>query len=218
MNYSVKKFQENLTTLMSMHKISRHKLHRNTNVPISTIQRLCIEDNPNPTISTLKPIADFFAISVNQLIGDLPLPNERIIYSQFKKQETWQHIPIITWQQAISWASGKIDLIDSPLVSTDITLGEHPFALEISNNDWIGFRKGTVLIIDPNTKPLDRGFVIAYKKGLDSATLKKHLIYDGEVYLEPLNKIFKTVELSNDFIILGSVVQLKLDFNSKNCV
>ena len=217
MSFNVEIFQENLIKLMALTKISRHELHRQTGVPTSTIQRMCVEEKPNPTISTLKPIAKFFNITLNQLIGDSPLPNDARIGMTFQKQETWHNIPVITWQEAIKWPNGDIDILSKPIVSTDINTNENMFALEIPNNDWVGFRKGTILIVDPKSSPLDRGFVIAYKKGLDKATIKKHLIYDGEVYLEPLNKIFKTVELSNDFLIIGTVVQLKLDFNENNC-
>ncbi|OGT22140.1 MAG: hypothetical protein A3C55_02050 [Gammaproteobacteria bacterium RIFCSPHIGHO2_02_FULL_42_13] len=218
MEFKVKKFQENLIKLMSIHNISGHELHRNTGIPTSTIQRLCTEKRPNPTISTLKPIADFFSISLNQLIGDTPLPNEYTIGISFQKHETWKNILIITWEEALNWLSGNINITNKPVVSTDIDVGKNVFALEIPNNDWVGFRKGSILIVDPDVAPMDRGFVISTKKGLDSTTMKKYLIYDGEVYLEPLNKIFKTVDLSNDFIILGTVIQLKLDFNKENCI
>lgn len=217
MLFNPKKFQENLNKLMSMAKISRHELCRNTGVPISTIQRLCVEKKSNPTISTLKPIAGFFSITVNQLIGDSPLPNEHSIGLRFQKQELWTNVPIISWHEAINWPPQDIELTNYPVVSTDIDVSKKGFALEILNNDWVGFRKGSILIIDPDIQPFDRSFVIVHKKGLESATMKKYLIYDGEAYLEPLNKIFKTVELSNEFIIFGTVIQLRLDFNLKNC-
>lgn len=53
-------------------------LSKHTGVPYTTIARLRNSPNSNPTSSTLRPIAQFFDITIDQLLGDHPLPSDRL--------------------------------------------------------------------------------------------------------------------------------------------
>lgn len=213
MNFNNKKFQENLKYLMSTDKISTYELQRKTNIPAATIQRLYSAKKINPTISTLKPIADFFSLTLNQLIGDDPLPNEKILSKTLNKRDSWMNIPIISWQQAITWKDDIKDLNSFDAISTDINISNKSFALKIYQHNLIGFQNGTIIIVDPLVLPKNNSFVITHKKNSETATLRKYLIYDGDIYFEPLNKMFKSLD-QVELTILGTVVQLRLDMIS----
>ena len=62
-----------LNHLMAESRIDGVQLSRRTGVPVTTINRLRKNDvDNNPTLSTLVPLANFFVITVSQLIGDGP--------------------------------------------------------------------------------------------------------------------------------------------------
>lgn len=203
--------RDNLNSLMEECKISLSELHRNTGVPIATIQRIKNDQDSNPTISTLKPIADFFCISVSQLIGDDPLPAQRASGVYIENREHWIKIPIISWEQAITWPSINTFDLKLSTTSTDIDVGGNTFALKIVDDDWVGFSKGAIIIIDPNLNPKNRDYILVHKNGMETAIIKTYLIYEDAPYLIPLNSNFKTVPLDEEYRILGVIVQIRMD-------
>lgn len=50
-------------------------LSAQTGVSVSNISRLKNHPNSNPTVATLKPIADYFEVSIDQLLGFGSIPN-----------------------------------------------------------------------------------------------------------------------------------------------
>lgn len=73
----MKNLSEVLSSLMSEKGLSSSELARQTGVAQPIIYRLTKGDTTNPQIFTLKPIADFFDISLDQLIGAKPLRARR---------------------------------------------------------------------------------------------------------------------------------------------
>jgi transcriptional regulator with XRE-family HTH domain len=65
-----------LTRLMAEKGISSAELARNTGVTQSVVYRLMTGGTENPQVLTLKPIADFFKVSLEQLLGFAPLNNQ----------------------------------------------------------------------------------------------------------------------------------------------
>ena len=63
--------------------ISADELARRTGIPASTIKKIRNNNSPNPTLNTLLPLAEYFAVSLGQLVGDEPLPESRTI-GQYK--------------------------------------------------------------------------------------------------------------------------------------
>ena len=66
-----------LSLLMTECDIDDAKLSREVSIPASTISRMRLNPDANPTASTLRPIAKFFSVSISQLLGDEPLPENR---------------------------------------------------------------------------------------------------------------------------------------------
>lgn len=67
----------NLKVLMSLSKINASELARRTGIAQPIIHRLSTGQNTNPKLATIKPIARYFSVTVSQLIGEDPLPNEK---------------------------------------------------------------------------------------------------------------------------------------------
>lgn len=74
---------ENLSTvlkhLMSKNGLTSSELARKTGIAQPVIYRLMNGDTENPQILTLKPIVDYFGISLEQLLGLSSLNNEKIL-------------------------------------------------------------------------------------------------------------------------------------------
>jgi SOS-response transcriptional repressor LexA len=208
--YSSQEFWRNFNQLINESKVSISEIHRNTGLPITTLQRLKIDPNSNPTLATLVPIAEFFAVSVSQLIGDESLPIDRSPGIFIQRKENWIKIPILSWEQATAWPNIEIDKKQAT-VSTDIDIGGNTFALEIMEDDWAGFPKNSLIIVDPNINPSAKDYLVVHKAGIRVATLKKFVDYEGAFYLAPLNDNFRTVPYNEEYRILGVVVQIRKD-------
>ena len=63
-----------LNSLLSEHNLKVSEFARRINLPQPTIQRIAAGMCENPHISSLKPIADYFSITVDQLKGLEPIP------------------------------------------------------------------------------------------------------------------------------------------------
>jgi len=191
-------------------KVSMSQLHRNTGVPIANIQRMLHDPDVNPTISSIKPIADFFNLTVNQLIGDEPLSIDKNSY--IEKVESWVKIPIISWEQATRWNLKKIK--SEKFVKTDIEVSAQTCALEIEDDDYEGFNKGSIIIVDYHVKPDDRDYILVKKEKEKKASLKQYLYYEGKAYLKPVKKLFEITPYDNSYKILGVVLQVKKDLKT----
>lgn len=62
-----------LKELLQKNKISESELARKTGVCQPVIHRMASGETDNPKIKTLLPIARYFDISIDELIGDKPL-------------------------------------------------------------------------------------------------------------------------------------------------
>lgn len=68
-----------LTYLMFKNGLTSSELARKTGVAQPVIYRLMSGNTENPQILTLKPVADYFGISIEQLLGSSPLNNQKIL-------------------------------------------------------------------------------------------------------------------------------------------
>ena len=200
------RLRDNLLNLMKNHDTNMTHLFKNTGVPITTIQRICKDPNANPTLASLIPIADYFSITVAQLIGEEPLPN-----SPAKAvPQHWSNVMMISWQQVIDWPNCKTSL-QQRYITTDMKVGDHAFALEILDDQHENFHKGSIIIADPHIQPNHRDYVISHKKGSHQATLKQLLSHEGDIYLKPTNFEFKTTVMNDNYRILGVVIQVRMN-------
>jgi len=68
-----------LTHLMTANNLSASELARKTGITQPVIHRLMTGATVNPQILTLKPIADYFGVSIDQLLGYVTLENRGIV-------------------------------------------------------------------------------------------------------------------------------------------
>ena len=177
--FNLEKFQDTFQRLIKIHKISMHELSRQTEIPISTIQRLKSDQKCNPTISSLIPIAQYFNVSLDGLVG-----NEQPKTKTSKSTSNQQLIPLITWRDVIPWLKSKKPKVKpETFIPYDGTLSDKSLALKVFTDAWNGFQKDMILVIDPDRHPKSKNYVIVQKKNVNEVNLKKFLFYEGNYYL-----------------------------------
>jgi SOS-response transcriptional repressor LexA len=201
------KLSENLNILMSEIHISADELGRRTGLPSSTIKKIRNHYNPNPTLTTLLPLAQFFSVTLGQLVGSESLPVVRSKAEHQEYIEVGRHIPVLSWIKAISWPSSNEKVFST--ITTEHDYSENAYALMVEEDDWENLTKGTALLIDPALKPEHRDFVVVHKEGQAIPTLKQILYDEGQVYLKPLVHGYNVTVLASDHKILGVVVEFK---------
>ena len=83
-----------LNKMMTESHIDAIELSRHTNIPVPTIHRLKSDRGSNPTIATLLPIANYFGVTINQLIGKEEIFNDSMgTFNKAARKNTL--IPII---------------------------------------------------------------------------------------------------------------------------
>ena len=204
----------NLHRLMSDARLSASELGRRLKIPAATIKKLRTGENVNPTISTLLPVANYFGVTISQLVGDQPLSKSALEFSTSCKGQELTMLPLISWEQSILWN------IDQKINSQTHVLAEqkpseNSFALVVEANDSNIFEEGGVLLVDKNKDYKHGDYILVHKSGQSRPSVKRVLIEDGVKYMQSiLSGISVAAPLDSSYKILGSVVSYKRWFNN----
>lgn len=213
MGTTMSKLSTILKSLMAELKISESELARRTGIGQPVVHRIASGETDNPKVATLSPIANFFAISISQLIGDEPLPANRLPGTFNPTAHGWAQIPLLEWEQATEWPNVTTSSKATQSVSVDMNLCENAYALTVKDTTMEPrFPEGTTIIIDPSLTPNDRDYAVVHIDGQKIPTFKQILIDGDATYLKPLNSDFKTVLLDKKHRFLGVMVQARMDF------
>jgi SOS-response transcriptional repressor LexA len=205
-----------LKGLMAELGINESELARRTGIGQPVVHRICSGETDNPKVATLSPIANFFAISISQLIGDEPLPTDRIPGTFNPDAQGWRQIPLLAWDQVLPWPKLTQKSGPLPTISTDMELGQHAYAVAVRDTTMEPrFPEGTVLIIDPELRPNSMDFAIVHVEGHNLPNFKQILIDGEQTILKSLNADFKTLLLNKPYKFLGVMVQSRMDFKKR---
>lgn len=198
-----------LNSLLSQYKISEAELARKINVPRATINRLAAGRTPDPRASTLNAIAEFFGISMDQLLGKKPPSIETSQATENVNISTL--LPIISFEDISHW-QGKINEIDHTssieYASIGRELSKSVFALKLQGESmWPQFQENTLLIVDPERSPKNQDFVIVHIAATRDTLFRKLLIEGSYKFLLAINQTFPKINLTCADKILGVVIQ-----------
>lgn len=186
--------------------ININQLHKHTGIPLSTLKRLRLNKENNPTLASLAPIANYFSVSLDQLIGREALPKKN------HKQISGLRIPLIQWKDVLKTPRDRSYLAFSSLLIRDITLNENSYGLIIKDNNTNNFLVDSLLVIDPSLKGRNRDFIIVHKKGMSKPVLMQKIIYENKTYLKSLNTESEIIRFSDLYKILGVVIQIRMNY------
>lgn len=156
--------------LLASRQMNVSELARRIHLPQPTIHRLLTGKTEDPKLSTLTFIADYFSITLDQLLGcDTSVSN-----AAEKKPSL---IPVIAWHDAID----SENTLENGTPETWIPTESHStssFALISKKSMEPIFHAGSMLLIDTKTTPCDGDIVIVHYSNTNEATVRK-LVSDG---------------------------------------
>lgn len=201
-----KQLQASIRQLMMQHKISIKELHLGSGVATATIQRIR-SGTTNPTMEVLEALAKFFKISIAELLEEKQLKKEPLI-------EHVVQIPLVPWE-TLTCLKDQMKTSARYIVS-ELQLGKNSFALRLEENFSPLFTKGSFIILDPDEPVENKSYILVIKNGSFSPSIKQFIIYDDKQMLVPLTPMFEAVELTKEFQVLGTIVQIKFNMKGEN--
>ncbi|WP_158614992.1 LexA family transcriptional regulator [Legionella septentrionalis] len=184
-------------------------LARQVSLPQPTIQRIVAGTYKHPRTNTLKPIAEYFGLTINQLRGLEP------VYFLPSKRKNIQKIPILKSPQILPWLDlGSISHQVNHVI-TDNHLGSKSYAMYMPDTSMEPIiPKGSILLIDPERLP-NHGNYIVVKLSSFPESMVRQLITDGvNHFIKPLSSelnLLKHKLLENDDFIQGVVVEVRFN-------
>jgi transcriptional regulator with XRE-family HTH domain len=200
----------NLKYLLKKKNLSITDLSRETGIPQPTITQLILGQSISPRITTLIPIATFFNITIDELIGikNLIQPSSGVVRYA---------IPILDWENIYKWINDNDKFITENFnhwIATEKILGTNAFALFSTRTMEPLFRHKSILLIDTKANITDGSYVI-YCDDSKLCNIKRTLKDGAEIYLESIsihNKETIKYNLSENKIY-GVVVESRLLLN-----
>lgn len=176
MNDSI--LSDNILGLMKKNKITITELSNATGIAEITINKLRNGQNNNPTISTLMEIANFFKITVNELLGS-NIKNLIILHED--GTELSQKLPIDELHDA-------------------------EFAIKITHNNYSEFQKNTILLISNKVNVKNGDYMIV--KSSNGFVVCRAIIEPNVILGESLSRkenVYK-IELNNlSGVVIGAL-------------
>ena len=221
--------KENLQLLMEMAGHNPHSLARETGVKQPTIFRILEGESTTPRDGTIRPLAEYFGISIEDLrYADLRRsdrsglivepPAGRSNVEDAPGQYGHRVAPVISWVQAGEW-SEAVDLHhpgqgDSYEPIPD-TAGAHVFWLRVVGDSMtsqagVSVPEGHLILVDPDVEPMNGSLVVAKLEDSQEVTFKKLVIDAGQKYLKPLNPNYKTTPINGNCRIVGVGIEAKI--------
>lgn len=198
-----------LNRLLFERKMKPTELARKLDIPQPTIHRLVTGKSSRPHPATLKPIAEYFDVTVEQLNGMKPLDN-----TQPSKglQIPISGIPLIQWDQLNS----PFNQTTKHIAPSNRALSPTCFATMMANSSMSPqFPKNSILIMDPTKNPTDRSYVLIKLAESAVFTFRQLLINGDQHFLKPLNPDLTTFPmklLNNKDELIGVLVEARHNF------
>lgn len=206
---------ENLQTLLKLHgDLSLSDLSRETKIPQPTLHHIIDGKTKKPRRQALETLANFFSISVPQLLGitsfSLNIPDN------IKHCLKISTVPLIDWNLAKDWKRDKKDLSKFDEIILDRQVDINAFAIQLQDSTLEPlFQEKSILIFDPSKKANERDFVLSYFHHSDSIVFNRLFIEGKNFYIkqdkQDGNAELIKLSFPNDRII-ATLIEARLQF------
>lgn len=194
---------KNLNYLLSQHSLDIKNLALASGIPAPTLVRMKKADS-NPTLSSIEPLLDFFRIDMDSFLYK-DLSDKQ--FQDTKKVGELIHLPLFTLQE-ISLGVEKATV--SKIIAAVGITGKNAFAVSI-NTDILtpAFQSNSIIIIDPDLKPIEADYVLCYLDDLEEGTpVFRQLFIDGKnYYFKSMNTNFSEMKHYEKYKILGVIIK-----------
>jgi transcriptional regulator with XRE-family HTH domain len=199
-----------LEKLMKEHDIDDSSVARACNIPVASLSRIKNNPDSNPTLHTLKPLSEFFNVSLDELLGYSPLK---------PKTEAFKQIPLIHSEDIVPWLKNNATHtrpIQKWIVG-DTTVSHKTFAVLQEHQIFKDsvFPDHSILIIDPQKAYENGDHLLIFNQAQNIYALRDLIIDDrGNLFIKP--PALKTAEYvafkdcGHAVLIIGSVVENRI--------
>lgn len=200
---------KNLEFLLKKKQLSPTQLSAASGVDKPIISRILSGKTTNPQVDTLKPIAEFFDITIDQLIGSKEVDTDRqhgVVVSISRLL-----VPLIEWKHIAYWMDIKESYSPSKTVDARVTSSPDSFALVISNALYEPhFTRNSIIIVDPSTAPKDRDYILTRNKSSDSITIAQLVIDNDKTFVKTISPEFEMKRITKP-ICFGVITESHLN-------
>jgi SOS-response transcriptional repressor LexA len=211
------KLHEVLGKLMTEVGINEAELARKTSIPQPTLHRILSGATKSPRGNSLAPLANFFSVTINQLLGVDELPEDRVAGTHNSRIYGWTPVPHISWEHAANWKTFQHELRSQnwrDWISTDLPVSDAAFAVTVAGDAMAPtFIEGTSLVLELGREARNRDYVVVSIKGHDKAVFKQLLIDGNDKYLKSVGSEFRTIQMDKNYEVVGVLVQSRMDFH-----
>ena len=193
-----------IKSLMEKCGLNESQLSRKTGIGQPVIHRMASGHTTNPKIETLRPIAHFFGINIDQLIGDEPIHSQK---------NALRSIPLLKINGTIEWPTQHhMPHHVTSHLSIDMPTAPNAFAIILKDATMQPrFPEHTLVILEPTSIASNNDFVLAQLKSSGIVTFKQ-LIMDGtQKLLKPLNRDFNITPMHDNDTIIGKLIQARIN-------
>lgn len=194
--------------------ISEAELARRTSMPTATLNKLKTGVIDDPRLSTLQTIATYFNITIDQLTGNQPLPNEidgnnsKIIkvpifqLDELLNDKKTNKLPPPKQNSCIMLEVNEND-------KTMVDIEEQLFAVKVLGESMHPqFEDKSLLICSVIREVHNRDFVLAYIHSSHTLVFRQVFLDVQMMILKPINPNFPVIQIGINDYILGVVTQV----------
>lgn len=190
-------------------QLTMRNVEAKTGVIASRQSKIELGETSSPDFLAVARLAEFYNLSmegIHEAIKsgeDTPLAMTKAIKCQ--------HIPIIAWENIDEWNGQTVAVAEYKTIPSPFKCSKSAYALEVKGDSMTStinaqnsFPEGSLIIIEPETEPKHRSFVIAQLKGTGEFTFKR-LNTEGGHYLQPLNQQHPIIPIDESVEVCGVV-------------
>lgn len=186
-------------------------LAHGTDLPQSTVNRLLGGSTVDPRASTLTPIARFFDLSMDELLGLVPM-SSRMRGSYRADPANAKAIPVIGWEDVSRWTDLQHSMTthNHPnwLVVDQFTTSEGFGVVALSQHEPF-FHRGSTLIVDTQRQPWDEAAVILLIEQ-SQAVIRRLLRQSSGWYAANMKENLLPPEPIDEGQVVGTIVEVRL--------
>lgn len=203
---------EVLSHLMKDARLTDAELGTQVKIPSSTITKLRLGHSLNPTIESLIPIARYFGIDTEQLLGFRKIDE---LVNNASLGVITHAIPVLEIDEIRPYLAGNLHgrARERQYIHTSTQFTGKGFALIVKGSMMSSaFPEGAILIFDEKASAKDRHYVVVLLDGKDHPTIRQ-IFFDGdEAFFKPFNPELGGILQTNNYIILGVMKQQQINY------
>lgn len=198
--------------------LSANGLAKILDIPTPTIYRLTTGEVQDPRISTLTMLANYFSVTIEQLLGRKNLDAHFYAKNGAKYIKPTASIPLLTLHETYMYQKHFKDPTQwfRWKSSADDLGNEQIFSISIKNNLYDPlFSHDSVIIVDPTLQPQNGDYVVVNFKGDSISVLKRYMSEGRHKYLSALTVDTSNIKFdANESTMIGVVIESYKNFKN----